>query len=196
MAVNFTPNLGLAKPTDVELAEDWVNNTKLIEDNNLILVDKMNIVMTAYTPTFIALTTNPSVGAGSILGEYYITAGMVFGSFVLRCLDPGVLPGTGVGSYGISLPVLADTTFHTVATALPDLTGVASCIGEGYITDSSSIPNSGTVALELAHIGGVAYMRPLTEFYPGKTQRWHGPGLPYTLATTDGITGTFMYKAA
>ncbi len=196
MAINFTPNIGLAKPTDDEVANDWVIGNELIADNNAIIVDEMDIVMTAYTPTFIALTTNPSLGAGTALGEYYITAGMCFGSFVLRALDPGVLPGTGVASYGISLPTLADTTFHTVGTALTDNTAIASCIGEGYITDSSSIPNSGTIALELAHIGGVAYVRLIAEFYAGKTQKWHGPGTPYTLATTDGITGTFMYKVA
>lgn len=196
MVVAFTPNIGLAKPDDSELGANWDDTGGLCEDNNIIIVDEMDIVINTYTPTFLGPTTNPNVGAGQILGEYCKSRGFIWGAFVIRCTDPGVAAGTGAGSYLISLPELADSTFHTVATAVTDNPGIASCIGEGYLTDNSSVPLSGTLAMELAHIGGVAYMRPITEAYVGKTVRWMGPTFPASLATNDGVTGSFFYKAA
>jgi hypothetical protein len=196
MVVAFTPNIGLAKPDESELASNWVNGSELVEDNNNIIIDEMDIVLTTYTPTFIGPTTNPNVGAGHIRGEYCKVNGYIFGTFVIRCTTPGVAAGTGAGAYGISLPELADAVFHTVGTTLADTPGTASCIGEGYMTDSDSIPNSGTLALDLVHVGGVAYMRPITEAYAGKTVRWFGPTLPFTLATDDNLAGSFFYKAA
>jgi hypothetical protein len=80
MAVTFTPNIGLAKPNEAELAANWVNGTQLQEDNNAILEDKTNVVLTAYTPTIIAQTTAPNIGAGLIKGEYQLFQGFVFGT--------------------------------------------------------------------------------------------------------------------
>lgn len=197
MVVAFTANIGLAKPDENELALNWSRSTKLAEDNNIIIADQADVNLTTYVPAFIAATTNPNIGTGgTIIAEYCRVNNMVFGTFMIRVQDPGVLPGTGVGSYGISLPFLADTTFHTVATSLADNPGTASCVGEGHMTDSSSVPNSGSLAFEIAHIGGVAYLRPITEAYAGKTARWFGPTVPFTLATADGFSGTFIYKAA
>lgn len=196
MVVAFTPNIGLAKPDDAELALNWARSAQLSDDNNDLIAAAANIVLTPYTPTIIAPTTNPNVGAGFISGEYCKVEGMIWGAFSIRFTDPGVLPGTGSGSYAISLPELADVAFHTAAGALLDLPATASCIGEGYLTDTSSVPNSGTVSLELLHLGGIAYVRPMTEAYAGKAVRWFGPTFPFTIATTDAITGQFFYKAA
>lgn len=196
MAVSFTPNIGLAKPTESEIANEWTSNTKLSEDNNIIISSKMDIAFIQITPTFIAVTSNPSVGVGQIVLEYNKVQGFIFGTFVIVCLDPGVAPGTGASAYGVKLPELADVTFHTVGTTLADAPGVASCIGEGYMTDASAANNSGTVALDIVHIAGVAYARPITETFTGKSVRWLGPSLPFILATGDKLVGSFFYKAA
>jgi len=183
MGVSFTPNIGLAKPTETELALEWARNTKLAEDNNIIVAAKSDLVLTAYTPALIGPTTNPSVGAGQILGEYIEFQGFIFGSFNIAFLDPGVSAGTGTGGYGISLPVLADTTFHTVGNALNNTTATNSCIGEGYFTDDSAVGTSGTTGLDIVRVGGVDYARMLTETYAGKTVLWIGP--TFAMATDD-----------
>jgi hypothetical protein len=195
MAVTFTPNIGLAKVTESELALDWARGTQLYEDNNTILEDVTDINLITTTPAVIGATTNPNFGAGSVQLEYSRIQGFVFGTFVIAAVDPGVAPGTGTGAYGIALPFLADVTFHTVGAALNDVPGVASCIGEGYVLDASSIPFSGALALDIVHIAGVAYLRMITESFSGKTTAWQGPSTPNAIATGDSFTGTFCYKA-
>lgn len=196
MAVTFTPNIGLAKPDETEIAENWVNFTELNDDNNLIIIDKANCEQNAYFPAIICNTTNPNVGAGTIVGEYTNVEGFVFGNFVLRFLDPGVSAGSGTGAYGVSLPVLADNSFHTLGSALTDTPGTASCIGEGHILDNSAIATTGTVALDIVRVSGVDYARFITEAYAGKTVRFFNNANPFVLATNDKLTGQFFYKAA
>lgn len=196
MAVTFTPNIGLAKPDETELAANWPDSSNLCEDNNIAIVAAANIVLTAYTPTLIAPTTNPDVGDGNAEGEYCIVEGFVFGNFRFTFLDPGVSAGTGSGAYGISLPTLVDSTFHNVGTALNNVSGTASCIGEGYFYDDGTIGNNGSVALDVVAVAGVHYARMITEVYAGKTVVWVGPGLPSTISDQDSLTGQFFYKAA
>lgn len=195
MAVTFTTNLALAKPDATEIAENWVNNTQLCDDNNLIIEDAMDIGITSYTPSFICTTTNPNLGAGSIAGEWSLVGGFVFGSFVIQFLDPGTAPGTGTGAYGISLPVPADGAFHSVGTTLSDQPGVASCIGEGHIIDNT-VALGGTVALDVVTVAGTSYARLITETFVGKTAAFFTAGMPMSFATNDKITGSFFYKKA
>jgi len=196
MAVTFTPNIGLAKVTEAELAENWAVGTELAEDNNLIIEDVTDINLITTTPAVIGATTNPNFGAGAAQLEYSNVEGFIFGTFSIAAIDPGVAPGTGTGAYGIALPFLADVTFHVVGATLTDVPGVAHCIGEGYMIDANSIPFSGTFALDIVHIAGVAYLRMITEGYTGKTVLWVGPSTPNAIATGDSFTGTFMYKSA
>lgn len=193
MAVSFTPNIGLAKPTEAEFAEDWVNTPKLQEDNNLIIIDKMDVNLVAYTPTFICSATNPNLGVGTIQAEYSDVQGIVFGVFSLVFTDPGVAAGTGTGAYGISLPFTVDAGFHTVGTSLSDVPGAASCIGEACIIDNT-VALGGTLALDVVTITGVSYMRLVTETYAGKTATYVTPGSPMTFASGDKVSGQFMYK--
>ena len=195
MAVNFTPNIGLAKPTETEVAKNWATSTELAEDNNLIIIDKVDINLTAYTPAIIGPTTNPNVGAGASLGEYQDFQGFIFGSFNIVFTDPGVSAGSGAGAYGISLPVLADNAFHKIGNAL-NAASDNNVVGEGYFTDDSSVGGSGTVALDIVRVGGIDYLRMLTEAYAGKTVLWVGPTFPVTIATDDKFIGSFWYKKA
>jgi len=196
MAVTFTPNIGLAKPTESELAENWVNGPKLDEDNNLIIIDKMDVNLVSYTPTLISSGTQPNNGVGVEQGEYFEVQGFIFGLVTIPFLDPGVAAGTGGGGYGIKLPTLLDTSFHTVGTALTDVPGAASVIGEAYMRDSSSVNFSGPAAMDVVAVAGVHYGRLITETYTGKTSRFWEPGLPAIVATDDQITANFFYKKA
>lgn len=193
MVVALTPNIGLAKPDESELALNWARGTKLAEDNNLIVVDKMEVNYVTYTPTFIGSGSNPSVGAGTIQGEYIVFQDIVIGNIACVCAA-GV--ANGAGNYGLSLPFLADTSFHTVAAALTDNPGAASVIGEGYLSDNSAVATSGTVAVDVATVAGVSYARLVLETFVGKTNRLFANGSPFTLATGDQWSLNFMYKKA
>lgn len=194
MTVLFTPNVGLAKPDNNEIAENWAAATKLCEDNNLILIDKTDITTTSYTPSLIAQTTNPNIGQGSILGQYQDIEGFILGSFVIIFVDAGVAAGSG--EYGISLPFPAHATFHTVGTALNNSTGTNSCIGEGFIRDNSTVNNSGTVALDVVTVAGVSYARLITETFAGKTNRVFTNTMPFIVANADSLAGSFFYRRA
>lgn len=192
MAVNFTANIGLAKPTESESALEWARNTKLQEDNNNIIIAETNIPLTAYTPALIAHTLNPNIGAGTIKGEYQDINGVIMGSFAIVFTDPGVAAGTG--EYGVSLPFPVDGTFHSVGTVLNNTPGSFSSIGEGYYTDASTVNTSGILAFDAVTIAGVSYLRWNTETFVGKTTRVYLPGQPFTVANADKIAGGFMYK--
>lgn len=194
MSVTFTTNIGLAKPTESELAKNWATATELADDNNQIIISKANIQVVSYAAVLIGPSTNPNVGAGSITAEYIDFQKIIFGEFVIKFTAPGVADGTGTGAYGISLPFLADNTFHTVGSSLNDNPGNASCIGEGYFVDSSAVNTSGMCALDVITTGGVSYARMMPEAYTGKTVRFVGPSAPVALADGDGMTGSFIYK--
>ena len=107
-----------------------------------------------------------------------------------------VIVGSGAGGYGIKLPTLVDTAFHVMATALNQAPGSFACIGEGYLSDSSAVGTSGTVALDVVRIGGIDYARFITEAYAGKTVEWMGPNIPAAVADQDQWSGQFWYKKA
>lgn len=192
--VAFTPNIGLAKPTETELALEWARSSKLQEDNNLILIDKTDVNLLAYTPVLTAQTTPPSVGTGFTEGEYMDFQGFIIGTFAVEFFDAGITVGNG--EYGISLPFPVDGAYHSVGTALNQSTGTFSCIGEGYIWDNSSVGSSGSVALDAVTFGGVSYARLVTETHALKTSRVFRDSMPFAVANNDKFTGGFIYKKA
>lgn len=197
MVVNFTTNIGLAKPDETELAENWVNFTELQEDNNLIIIDKTDITLQTYVPVIRAQTTNPTQGSGGAqLGDYQDIEGFIIGRFLISFFSAGITAGSG--EYGISLPAVADGSFHTVGTAFNSTPGSFSVIGEGYINDSSAVATSGSVALDVVTVSGVSYARLLTELFtaPAKTSRFMRDAMPFTVADGDIFTGNFCYKKA
>jgi len=192
MAVTFTPNIGLAKVTESELALNWARSAELQEDNNLIIIDETDVNLVAYTPVITATTTPPNVGAGVRKGEYQEAQGFIFGNFVLEFLNPGVIIGTG--EYAVSLPFVADNVYHTVGTNFTLAPGTNSCIGEGYIFNDSSVNTSGTLALDVVTVAGVSYVRLVPETFIGKTDRLVRDNMPFGLDTLDRISGQFFYK--
>lgn len=194
MVVNFTPNIGLAKPTTAEIAENWTNFTQLQDDNNLIITDKMDIAAASYSPTVIATTTPPNLGTGTMKVEYWLHQGIVWGSFIVEFFDAGITVGNG--EYGFALPFLVDNSFHAVGTALTAAPGQYSCIGEGYIYDSSAIATSGSVAIDAVTIGPTSYARLITEVFtaPAKTSRVVRDSMPFAVANNDRFVFNFCYK--
>lgn len=196
MAVSFTPNISLAKPDDTELALNWARSTQLQADNNTVIKTQTNKPLTAYTPVLTAQTTPPSMGTGFSQGEYQDWLGFVTGSFTLEFFDAGITVGSG--EYAISLPFVADAAYHSVGTAFNATPGNFSVIGEAYFRDNSSVGASGSGALDLVTVGGVSYVRILTEAHttPVKTSRIFRDSMPFAVANNDKITGTFFYKKA
>ncbi len=195
MAVNFTTNIALAKPTDTELALNWARGTKLQEDNNIIIVNEMDKPVTSYTPVLAAQTTAPTVGSGGAqLGEYQDNQGIITGTFMVSFFTAGITAGSG--EYGISLPFVVDNSFHSVGTAFNAIPGQFSVVGEGFISDSSAVATSGSVALDVVTVGGVSYARLLTEAHttPAKTSRMFRDAMPFTVADGDLFIGNFCYK--
>lgn len=195
MAVTFTTNIGLAKPSESELAKEWATATQLADDNNTLIETKSNLVFTSYTPTIIGSTTNPNVGAGSISGEYFEHEGFIWGSFAVLFLSPGISGGSGTGAYGISLPFPVDPAYHVVGTSLSDQPGLITCIGSGCIIDNT-VANGGTVALDTVTIAGVGYARMITETFAAKTAAWVNVSNPVLPDTNDRWSASFFYKKA
>lgn len=194
MAVTFTSRIGLAKPTESELALEWARISKLAEDNNLIIVDKMDIEQTTilHTNNIKGRLSDPNLGVGWMDMVYQDFQGFVMGSFVIRMGNPGVTAGSG--EYGIPLPFVADSTYHIVGTALDFLPGFCSVIGEGYVSDASNINTSGVCAIDVVTVGGVSYARLVTETYAGKTTGVMSSSGPFVLNDTDRFSGNFFYK--
>ncbi len=196
MAVNLTPNILLLKPTDTELAKNWVQTPNLQAQNNAAFKNNANPTFQSYTPVLRAASVNPSLGAGVATGEFYTWRGWVFGSFKIPFLDPGVSAGTG--EYAVSLPTDVDQTFHWVGTSFTSNLGELSIIGEGYAYDSSALTQSGNFVLDVIRVGGVAQVRMAPDVYttPTKTSRYITNAVPFVPVTGDGYVGNFMYKAA
>lgn len=192
MVVAFTPNIGLAKPSNTEVAKNWVQLAELSDDNNTVISAETNKPLTAYSPVLTATTTPPTVGGGNVQGWYQDWMGFVTANFVIRFLDPGITAGNG--EYGISLPFPVSPTSHTVGTALTNNPGSFSILGEGHIMAAGSINNSGSFAIDAVTIAGVSYARILTESHPGKTSRMFRNAMPFTVVNNDRITGTVFYK--
>lgn len=193
MAVTFTSNIALAKPDKTEIAKNWVTGPLLQDDNNVIIVAQTNLPLITYTPVITAATP-PNMGTGFSQGEYQDIQGIIFGTFTLEFFDAGIV--AGVGEWGVSLPVPADGAFHSVASAINSTPGQFDVIGEGYLYDNSSVGASGSVALDLATVGGISYVRMLVEAYATKTARIYQAGTPFTVATNDKFVGSFIYKKA
>lgn len=193
MGVTFTSNIALAKPDETELAENWVNNTQLQDDNNQIIIAQTNIPLSTYTPVLKGQTSDPNTATSIVQGEYQDIQGIIMGTFRLLFVT-GITVGSG--EYGISLPFPADATYHSVGTAFNHAVGSLSIIGEGYIHQASTVNNSGSVALDVVTVAGVSYARLLFENFAGKTSRVVRDTQPWSIANSNNWHASFIYKKA
>jgi hypothetical protein len=195
MVVTVTPNIGLQKPDETELASKWVNTPNILNANNAAIQAAIVLPIVAYTPVLIATTVNPNLGVGTIIGQYQLLpGGFVVGTFTFQPVDPGVAAGTG--EYAVSLPFVADPVFHAVGgTTIPtSAIGSNTCIGEGYARDNSSVNTTGTLALDVITLSGVSYARLCPEALSTKTNKLFSSASPFVIATNDNFVGNFCYK--
>lgn len=195
MGVTFTPNIGLAKPDETELAKNWTLGSQLADDNNQAFLAAANKPITTYTSLIKATTTDPNIGTlGVIQAEYQDLQGIIMGSIVILVSGTGISAGSG--EYGFKLPLPADPVFHTVGNAFNVLPGAPSVIGEGYIFDSNTVITSGTFAVDVVTVAGVSYGRLISFAYttPAKTTRIVGSVESSVMAASDRYLVNFMYK--
>lgn len=203
MAVNFTPNLGLAKPTGVEKARKWVDVDtpgKLADLNNTLLNDNvLSQPLLSYTPELINSAGSLVLGSGNVkAGRYmYLPAPVSIPRFVMGWFSFQVTGTVNVvaGDYIATLPTLVDLAFHL---DVGDGVAITEVIGEGKIKDDSSQANSMNVAMLLRdNTGGVGRALFFLETYTGKgvNDDFMFAGVPFTLASGDRIAGNFLYKA-
>jgi len=133
---------------------------------------------TAYTPTWTATTTNPTIGNGTIAGSYTQLGKLVI---VEARLLAGSTTTYGAGNYIMSLPVEA------VATVSP-----ARQMGNAFITDDGNGGQPRVMAVE-------QYSTTAVTFVPHEDStgldRWT-PTHPFTFAQSDEFRMLLTYEAA
>jgi hypothetical protein len=130
---------------------------------------------TAYTPVWTAITTNPTIGNGSLVGAYHRIGKTAWFRIMLT---GGSTTNWGSGRYQFTLPV-TETAYPWVFTAfLYD-----SSAGQRWIADSIRIA-SGRLDM---------YIDPL--IYPDQ-QRGIGPNVPFGWAAGDQLFVSGTYEAA
>lgn len=67
---------------------------------------ELSVSAVSYTPTWVASTTNPTVGNGSIVGRYFALGKLIFASIRINF---GSTTNSGVGNYMFGLPVTSAT---------------------------------------------------------------------------------------
>lgn len=90
----------------------------------------------SYTPTWTAVTTNPTIGNGTITGRYTATTDWVE---LWIALVMGSTTTYGVGSYFVSLPFAAVGTFEQFMDASLYNNGISRHRGVPFMTGGASV---------------------------------------------------------
>lgn len=191
MTVDFTTNLGLAKPDTDEIAREWADSgtDHWSSFNKTILNDYIgNTKIQTYIPLLTGTSANPNLGSGDNVRQdgwfCELPGGFIYGGFILRYGTSGI--NIGNGFYSVSLPEAIDTAFHTVSTATA---GFGDVVGQGSLRDADVTSNSQTIAIEL-FTGDV--VRLFTE--NTASGRWVTQSIPFVWEIDDTINGSFFYK--
>jgi hypothetical protein len=105
-----------------------------LNNNDLLNVASITgLPWTTFTPALTAVTTNPTLGTGSVQNGRYVQAGkLIRGHGFIRFGTAGTAAGSG--TYSVSLPVAAETSF-LIANATG---GLGSSIGGFHVRDNSA----------------------------------------------------------
>ena len=123
----------------------------------------------AYTPTWGAATTAPTLGNGTLTGRYFRYGNLVIGRVALKI---GSTTGLGAGTWTFSLPVTVGGGAHMG-------TGLALDVGQRYWPIALVLQT--TTTFSMMTFDGMQNVTPTT---------------PYTFTTNDEVHATFMYEAA
>lgn len=130
----------------------------------------------SYTPALTATTTNPTLGSGSsAVGDYAQDNKVVVGNFEITFGSSGVAAGSG--TYLVSLPVNADTTFSVRH------------IGSAQVYHNAT----GQIINVMIHLNATGTAK---IYYPGAPGGLMTNSVPFTWSTGDLIFGSFTYRAA
>jgi len=186
-----TDELHNSAVTTAKIADDAVTADKIADNavvtagisNNTITAAKIKAdAWTSYTPTWTAISTNPSLGNGTLTGHYIQLGKIVF--FRIK-LTFGSTTTAGNGSWSLTLP-----TNH----AHPDY----SPIGDIVLLDSSEVAFSiGTAMTTISALGGgadkfVSYYQTAS----GTNASSVGSSNPFAWANNDTYSITGTYEAA
>lgn len=161
--LNFTP-------------QTWVSAMIDATDFNTDIRDAFKEIQDpwdAYTPTWTAATTNPTIGNGTISGAYNRLGKTVIGRV---SIVPGSTTTVGSGIYSIGLPFSTTGTDKVIGPCLWIDSGVNYRIGSMYI-------NGPATNEFMCHVDA-------------GTATWGSTGNPIVIATPDRFRGIFMYEAA
>lgn len=138
MGTTVTPNLGLIKPDSAEPAQNWPSQTGANSD----ALDAVAPIKGTYSPTIAATGGNPVINGTSFLEGKWWRVGDHITTVIDLFIDEAA--DFGGSSWRISLPFIADLTFHNSGVLSPDPSdAIGVCHGRG----SASAGFGGTVLL-------------------------------------------------
>jgi hypothetical protein len=138
-----------------------------------------------YTPVLTADTTNPTLGAGSVQSGWWKRIDeLIVGNAVIRFGTSGTAAGSG--TYSVSLPFAANTTFETASGGW----GTGSVLGNGGVRDNSAVTlGSRGIHAQLATTTTVIL------FIADGTNLAVTNAVPFTWTVSDAISINFRYQA-
>ena len=159
IGITVTANLGLIKPDDSESIRanlptfaGWAAQNGLNCDN----IDRLfRATNHTYTPTWIASSVNPTLGAGGLIEGKYLRVfpRMVFGYFRIFCGGAGF--ATGTGAYNISLPPLATPPVEFASLANSGELPLGKCV----FLDASAVATSSVFSVIYSKTASNLFMR-------------------------------------
>jgi len=138
-----------------------------------------------YVPVLTADTTNPTLGAGAVqTGWWKRLDEVIIGNAMIRFGTSGTAAGSG--TYSVSLPFAANTTFETASGGF----GTGSIIGNGGVRDNSAV----TAGSRGVHVG-LATTTTVILFIADGTNLAVTNAVPFVWTISDAITINFRYQA-
>jgi hypothetical protein len=136
--------------------------------------------LTSFTPAWTAVTTDPVLGNGSLIGQYTQINKLVYARYALI---PGSTTTFGTGDYRFSFPVAAKSIGNFGAIVSSGIF-FDSNLSQMYNMVATSISNEGTVFRIITFLNSTQDLRIL------------GPTAPVTIAVNDQMFFSILYEAA
>lgn len=185
MGTTTTTNLALIKPDTDEKIKEELPTFAGWAAQNAINCDKIDGLFrasnTTYSPTWSAVTTPPTLGAGGFVEGKYLRLWprLVIGYFRIFAGAAGF--NAGSGAYTLTLPATVPTEFPTLSTSVP--------IGKAVLLDADVVLSSDLLLPQYIAASG------LMQLFIPLGGAWSNTN-PITLAQNDRVSGYFMYPTS